>query len=407
MPTPQILFVDDASVDWAPFAGRLSRITQKLDCELVIARSIQEAERDVALVLLAVGEDLERGLEEGATLHAQAVATPFMFVFAKDIDASMQAAAYRAGAVDVFHSSVDAEVLQAKLAAFVALSRKNMQTEMSAETLTKANASLQAQRERDLASINERKQAEEALRQSQEELRQLASYQDRIKEDERKRIAREIHDELGQNLLALRLDVSMLHARTGNTHPRLHRKVRAVLDHIDATMKAMRSIINNLRPTVLDLGLNAAIEWQVKEFQRRSGIDCRLLMQENELELDDTRATALFRILQESLNNVLRHAQATRVEIELRQDDGVLSMRIADNGVGMYPGCRRKGNSFGLIGIKERISALGGTMAIDTRQKTDGSSGTTLTVSIPVEEKVKPAASEQESMHADAHVGMH
>jgi signal transduction histidine kinase len=153
-----------------------------------------------------------------------------------------------------------------------------------------------------------------------------------------------------------------------------------VLDQIDSTMKSMRSIINNLRPVVLDLGLNAAIEWQVKEFQRRTGIDCGLIMPEQELVLDDNRATALFRILQESLNNVLRHAQATKAEIRLNLDGDRLCMKVIDNGIGIFPGCRRKANSFGLVGIKERISTLGGELIIDTGPN----KGTSLTVALPV-----------------------
>jgi signal transduction histidine kinase len=263
----------------------------------------------------------------------------------------------------------------------VELAKKNLQLQHQKQELEALNADLQAQRQADLQHLNERRQAEEALRQSQEELRQLASYQERIKEDERKRIAREIHDELGQNLLALRIDIAMLHARTVNTHPRLNRKVHAVLDQIDATMKAMRAIINNLRPTVLDLGLNAAIEWQVKEFQRRTGIECELVISEKELVVDDGRATALFRILQESLNNVFRHARATKTRIEVRQADDRLFMSVVDNGVGIFPGCRRKANSFGLVGIKERVSTLGGELIIDAQKD----KGTSLVVSIPVE----------------------
>jgi signal transduction histidine kinase len=142
----------------------------------------------------------------------------------------------------------------------------------------------------------------------------------------------------------------------------------------------MRAIINNLRPTVLDLGLNAAIEWQVKEFQRRTGIACELVMPEAEVIIDDSRATALFRILQESLNNVFRHARATRAKIELNKSGERLLMMVADNGVGIFPGCRRKANSFGLVGIKERISTLGGELSIDTAPD----SGTALTISVPL-----------------------
>jgi PAS domain S-box-containing protein len=229
--------------------------------------------------------------------------------------------------------------------------------------------------------ISDRKKIEEALQHSKQMLRHLVSYQERVREDERKRIAREIHDDLGQNLLALRLDVSMLHTRTERTHPKLNKRVSAALDQIDATMRAVRSTINNLRPTVLDLGLNAAIEWQVNDFQRRSGIACELSMDENDLDLDDTRATALFRILQESLTNVIRHAQASRVQIDVHKQGNSIYMRVADDGIGIYPDCRRKANSFGLVGIEERVSALGGSLVIDT----DRDSGTALIISIPLQ----------------------
>ena len=140
------------------------------------------------------------------------------------------------------------------------------------------------------------------------------------------------------------------------------------------------TIINNLRPAVLDLGLAAAFEWQVAEFRRRSGIACNLVMDEDELNVDDTRATTLFRILQESLTNVIRHSKATRVVIELNKDGDKLVMKITDNGVGIYPGSRKGGNSFGLVGVEERIHALNGRFIINS---TPGN-GTTLTIFIPL-----------------------
>lgn len=232
-----------------------------------------------------------------------------------------------------------------------------------------------------IMDITERKQTVEALKQSQELLRELTAHQDRVKEDERKRIAREIHDELGQTLLALRIDVSMLDARTGRSHPKLNEKVRGALNHIDATVKTIRTIINNLRPAVLDLGLNAAIEWQVAEFRRRTGIACDLFMGEKEFAVDDARATSLFRILQESLTNVIRHANATHVIIELYQEDARLVMKITDNGVGIYPETRKTANSFGLVGVGERIHALNGKFQITSAP----GKGTTLTIYIPLE----------------------
>ncbi len=230
------------------------------------------------------------------------------------------------------------------------------------------------------SEVIERRRIEHELLQLQRLLRELAAHQDQIKEDERKRIAREIHDELGQNLLALRLDVSMLVERCGSRHPRLNQKAVAALGQIDAIMSSVRAIINNLRPGVLDFGLQAAIEWQVREFQRRSLVVCDLHVDHTEFELGDHRATALFRILQESLTNINRHSQASRVSIALKRSGNRLSLSIADNGIGIRPGCRRKANSFGLVGITERIHYLNGELTIDSTR----GRGTTLRMTIPI-----------------------
>jgi PAS domain S-box-containing protein len=225
----------------------------------------------------------------------------------------------------------------------------------------------------------ERMQAEEALRQSEFILRELAAHLESIREDERKRIAREIHDELGQRLLVLRIDISMLHARTGNKHPKLHERTTQALDNIDTTMLSVRSIINNLRPAVLDLGLQAAIEWQVKEFERHTGIACDLVSDGKDIVLSENAATALFRTLQESLTNISRHARATRVLVALHEDCRKLFLQISDNGIGSFPENRRKKNTFGLIGIRERISSLGGELVITSSPD----QGVTVTVSVP------------------------
>lgn len=238
--------------------------------------------------------------------------------------------------------------------------------------------------------IEERKKAEEALRHSQSTLRELAAYQERIREDERKRISREIHDELGQNLLALRLEVSALHTRAGERHPHLHERATEALGYIDTTMKSIRSIMNNLRPSVLDLGLPAAIEWQVRQFERRNSVPCELLMNDDGTEIPEAQATAVFRILQESLNNIGRHARATQVRIELRIEQRQLLFSISDNGVGMYPGDRRKTRRFGLIGIQERVTILGGELHIDS---TPGR-GTVLHMKIPMHEQAEQAVAE-------------
>jgi signal transduction histidine kinase len=218
------------------------------------------------------------------------------------------------------------------------------------------------------------------LQLSHHNLRRLAAHADQIKEGERKRIAREIHDDLGQNLLALRIEADMLSSRTRERHPRLHARARSTLSQIDATIKSVRQIINDLRPNVLDLGLAAAVEWQVAEFRRRTGIACELVDDSHDIAVPDHCATAYFRILQESLTNIVRHARASKVRIELHMQGGLLTMTVSDNGVGLNPGNREKAGSFGLVGIEERISILEGSFAISSVANV----GTTVRVSVPL-----------------------
>jgi signal transduction histidine kinase len=312
--------------------------------------------QDFALILLDVRMPGLDGFETAALIHGRprSAHTPVIFITAEaqsDVD---RALGYTAGAVDYIGSPIVPGVLAAKVKVFVDLF--HLQKRLS-------------------------RQAEE-LRHSKLLLQQLASHQEIIKEEERKRIAREIHDELGQNLLALRIDACMLNARTGSRHPRLNEKTRMALNQIDSTIRSVRSIINDLRPPVLDLGLQAAIEWQVHEFQRRSGLDCVLLAPRSDFDdgLDDRSATALFRILQESLTNVLRHAQAGRVEVELDRDASQFQMRIADDGVGMSRERTRTPKTFGLQGMRERLRMLDGSLQISSVPNR----GTELRITIPV-----------------------
>jgi signal transduction histidine kinase len=227
---------------------------------------------------------------------------------------------------------------------------------------------------------SELRESQTKLQLSHQKLRRLADHAYQIKEMERKRIAREIHDDLGQSLLALRIEAELLAGRTKGTHSQLHKRARTTLLQIDTTIKSVRQIINDLRPTVLDLGLSAAVEWQVNQFQRRTGIQCEIQDDHGEIALPDHCATAFFRILQESLTNIVRHANATRVKVELRLNGGWLSLTVRDNGCGLPPGGRNKYGSFGLVGIEERIVILGGTCAVFSEP--DG--GTTVMVSAPV-----------------------
>lgn len=207
------------------------------------------------------------------------------------------------------------------------------------------------------------------LLESREQLRKLAVHLEIVKEEERKRIARDIHDELGQNLLALRIDLSMLSARTSVQHGLLHQRVNAAMENVDATIRSVRGIMNELRPPVLDLGLQAALEWQAAEFRKRSGLACALALPGEEAltGVSPELATVLFRAVQEALSNVRRHAAARQVDITLMVDAGSLMLSVADDGVGIAPASdARRGDddSFGLIGMRQRVAAQGGRLDI-------------------------------------------
>jgi signal transduction histidine kinase len=230
------------------------------------------------------------------------------------------------------------------------------------------------------AMTRELRDSQAKLQLSHHKLRRLAAHADQIKEQERKRIAREIHDDLGQNLLVLRIETDLLATRTRHRHPRLHARAVATLQQIDCTIKSVRHIINDLRPTVLDLGLNAAVQWQIGQFRERSGMMCELIEQHDDIRVDDRCATAFFRILQESLSNIAQHARASLVRVELAQVGNTLTMTITDNGVGLRPNSRNKVGSFGLVGIEERITLLGGKCAIFNSPN----GGTTVSISVPL-----------------------
>ncbi len=229
--------------------------------------------------------------------------------------------------------------------------------------------------------VTDSKRNEENLQRSLAQLRELSDHQQTIKEEERRRIALDIHDDLGQNLMVLRIDVSLLHARTAAAHPRLHRHAQRVLDTIDATIRSVRSIINDLHPSTLELGLVPAAEWLIRQMEGRGAIRYRLHIASDapDLGLDQRQTSAIFRVLQESLSNIVRHAQASEVDVALAQDAQAIVLRISDNGIGMQPGDHGKQAAFGLKSIRERVHALGGELRIDSQ----AGQGTALAIRLP------------------------
>jgi len=233
--------------------------------------------------------------------------------------------------------------------------------------------------------ITERKRAEEEVQQSRELLRALSAHLQSIREEERTMIAREIHDELGQALTGLKMDLSSLQKslrKTGELDlSRLTEKTTTMGQLIDSTIQTVRKIATDLRPGILDdLGLVAAIEWQSQDFQKRTGIKCNFTPDMDDLDLNAERSTTLFRILQETLTNVARHSEATEVIVTLDRDDNDLALEIRDNGKGIsqteISGCR----SLGLLGMRERAQRLGGDLKISGAP----GEGTIVTARIPL-----------------------
>jgi signal transduction histidine kinase len=226
----------------------------------------------------------------------------------------------------------------------------------------------------------ENRYAEEELRRSREQLRDLRLYLETAREDERTRIAMEIHDELGQNLTALKMDLASLRGRLGKNPNSAIEKIESMSKLIDMTIRDVQRISTELRPGVLDdLGLTAAVEWQCDDFQKRTGIRCEVALSDDSFVLDSDRSTAFFRILQETLTNIMRHANATKVQVSLERGKAETVLEIKDDGKGITEKEISDPKALGLIGIRERVLFFRGEFAISG---TPGQ-GTRVRVSIP------------------------
>ena len=229
--------------------------------------------------------------------------------------------------------------------------------------------------------ITEKIEAEEKLKKSHEELRQLATHLQDIREDERTRIAREIHDELGQQLTGLKMDLSWLSKKMNGQHPDITEKMAESLKLVDDTVKTVRRIATQLRPSILDdLGLISAMEWQSEEFEKRFHISTFFQSNVPTIDIEPEIATGLFRIFQECLTNVLRHSKAVEVNTSLHLKDDVLSLTITDNGVGFNSDEIENKKTLGLLGMKERTLMMGGNYHI----KSKSGEGTSVVISVPI-----------------------
>jgi signal transduction histidine kinase len=345
---PSVLAVDDDSRNLIALQALLG----DMPLQVVTAKSGEEALRcllkqDFAVILLDARMPGMDGFEAARLIRERERSryTPIIFLTGAYEDTPSMTRGYEAGAVDYIVKPLRPEILRSKIAVFVDLYRKS--------------AAL-------MQEIGERKAAEAHLKTSEENLRALAAHLQSVREEEWTRIAREFHDQLGQELTALKMDVNWVAGRLPAEAHALRERAESMSGRLDATMESVREIVGRLRPDVLDqLGLIAAIAWAAEDFQRRSGIRCHTQLPEEPLPVERARATALFRILQELLTNVARHANATRVDIALRPEHRHLVLLVQDNGRGIDAAAVRSPKSLGLLGVRERLLPFGGRMEVD------------------------------------------
>jgi signal transduction histidine kinase len=248
-----------------------------------------------------------------------------------------------------------------------------------------------------MTNITASKLEQEEVRRSRARLAELTAHIEQVKEQERTRIAREIHDDLGGNLTAIKMALAMLEARLPD-EAALREKADYLDSLVDRTIEAVHRISLDLRPSTLDLGIVAALEWQAREFEKQMGIACIFRADSGadgtdiEGDIDPDHASALFRIFQEALTNIAKHAGATRVTVTLRRQRQHLTLTICDNGRGITPADRLKPHSFGLRGMSERARALGGTLTLSA---TPGG-GTMVVVKIRLTASAAKAAASQQ-----------
>lgn len=230
-----------------------------------------------------------------------------------------------------------------------------------------------------MTNITASKLEQEEITRSRAQLAELTAHVDTVKEKERTRISREIHDDLGGNLTAIKMALAML-TRKLPDDTTLTEKANYVEQLVDRTIETVHRIAGDLRPGILDFGLVAAIEWQAKEFEKQVGIPCSFHSEETDLDLDLDQATALFRIFQEALTNIAKHAKATLVNVQLMRTSTYIRLEITDNGIGIAASDHNKTKSFGIRGMVERSIALGGSLSVSTAPK----GGTVVAIKAPL-----------------------
>lgn len=356
----------------------LQELLQASGQALALASSGEEAlrwveQKEFAVILLDARMPGMDGFATARMIRERPASrhTPIIFLTAAYEDLTSIFRGYEVGAVDYIVKPLIPEVLKSKIAVFVELYNKNA-------ALTR--------------EIAERRVTEERLRESEENLRALAVHLQSVREEEQIRIAREIHDELGQALTGLKMDLTWLAGGLRPEQKGLVEKTKAMFRLIDATIKSVRRIASGLRPEVLDeIGLTAAVGWQARDFQLRTGIRCKVALPPDGPQTDQARSTAAFRIFQEVLTNVARHANATRVDVNLRVEGDTLRLRVEDNGKGITETKINSPKSLGFLGMRERVLPFDGKIEIEGAR----GKGTTVTIRIPLRTPRKQSHTER------------
>lgn len=233
-----------------------------------------------------------------------------------------------------------------------------------------------------MTNITQSKLEEEEIKRSRAQLAELSAHVETVKEKERTRIAREIHDDLGGNLTAIKMAVSLMKKRLPPDDTALAEKTNYLDSLVDRTIEAAHRISVDLRPSILDFGIVAAIDWQAREFEKQLGIPCHFISNKKEVDLHPDQATALFRIFQEALTNIAKHANASEVAVRLACTNRNVRLEIIDNGRGIDATDRLKPKSFGIRGMVERANALGGELTVSHAK----GGGTEVALKIPLSE---------------------
>jgi len=357
---PNILIVDD--IDANLFL--LESILKKLDFNLIKASSGFEALGkskgiELALALVDVWMPEMNGYDLAVKLNEERAddKVPVIFLTANFGDEDEIFRGYNSGAVDYIIKPINNEILIKKVNVFIELFNQK-QTVIKNAALLKKNA--------------------EELKSSIEQLHKLTQYIDKVREDERVAISRELHDDLGQALTAIKIDLGIIKQITPDSKATL--KINKVIEDVRNTIITVQKLTARLRPQIIDdLGLEAAIEWYSKEFAQRNKMEVFLHF-DTQISISPDVSLSIFRIMQESLTNISRYSKASRVDIGLKKTDQYYVFNIADNGIGITKNKINSKTSFGIIGMKERTAGIGGSFEIYHGKE----KGTEISITIPL-----------------------